>query len=198
MVKPVNEQPAPKPIADLIEPGLWVLFCGINPGTVSGVTGHHFARPGNRFWPTLYRAGFTPRQLAPAEERELLSYGVGITNIAPRVTATAAELDPAELRLGGAALVEKIMHFQPAVLAILGISAYRLAFDQPRATIGRQERMIGATPVWVLPNPSGLNAHYTPSALATVFGEFRAAAISEVGPYQPSTVHRDDAGRPIQ
>ena len=186
MDEPTGEQAVPKPINDVIAPNLWVLFCGINPGALSGITGHHFARGGNRFWPTLHRAGFTPRQLAPAEERELLSYGLGITNIAPRVTATAAELDKTELQAGGVALTEKVTLLQPAVLAILGISAYRVAFDEPRAAIGRQERMIGTTRVWVLPNPSGLNAHYTPSMLAAVFGEFRAAVESEVGLYRPA------------
>ncbi|MBC8162466.1 MAG: G/U mismatch-specific DNA glycosylase [Roseiflexaceae bacterium] len=164
-----------KDLRDLIAPGLWVLFCGINPGMISGVTGHHFARPGNRFWPALHRSGFTPRQLAPAEERELLDYGLGITNIAPRITAAAAELAAEELRAGGLALVEKVLYFQPAVLAVLGITAYRTAFDLPRAVIGRQERLIGVTRVWVLPNPSGLNAHYTPTTLAAVFSDFRLA-----------------------
>jgi TDG/mug DNA glycosylase family protein len=152
---------------------LRVLFCGINPGLYSGATGHHFARPGNRFWPTLYAAGFTDRLLAPSEERELLEHGYGITNLVERATATAAELSAAELAAGGLRLRSKIEHFRPQVLAILGISAYRLAFGLPRAVLGQQPELIGATQVFVLPNPSGLNAHYTPADLARVFGAFR-------------------------
>lgn len=172
-----------KTLNDVIAPDLWVLFCGINPGVYSGLTGHHFARPGNRFWPTLYRSGFTERLLAPAEERELLRYGLGITNLAPRVTATAAELAPAELQTGGQALLHKIQTYRPRVLAVLGISAYRTAFALPRAAIGRQPNLIDQTDLWVLPNPSGLNAHYTPTALADVFREFRLTVERELGPY---------------
>jgi double-stranded uracil-DNA glycosylase len=161
-------------IADVIAPNLRVLFCGINPGLYSGYTGHHFARPGNRFWPTLFAAGFTERLLKPEEEQELLTHGYGITNLVQRATATAAELTADELAVGGQRLRAKIEHYQPQVLAILGISAYRLAFNQPRAVLGRQEH-IGTTQLYVLPNPSGLNAHYTPTALARVFGEFRRA-----------------------
>jgi double-stranded uracil-DNA glycosylase len=164
---------AGKTLPDVIGPGLRVLFCGINPGLYSGATGHHFARPGNRFWPTLYGAGFTPRLLTPAEEQELLTYGYGITNLVERATATAAELTAEELAIGGQRLRAKVEQYQPQVLAILGISAYRLAFDEPRAILGRQPGSIGATQIHVLPNPSGLNAHYTPADLARVYGEFR-------------------------
>lgn len=170
---------AGKTLPDLLAPGLRVLFCGINPGLYSGYTGHHFARPGNRFWPTLHKAGFTPRQLKPAEEHELLSYGYGITNLVERATAAASELAPEELVAGGQRLVAKVLEYQPRVVAILGISAYRTAFAQPRATPGPQPEPIGITRVWVLPSPSGLNAHYTPADLARIFGTFRESIEAE-------------------
>jgi double-stranded uracil-DNA glycosylase len=156
-------------VEDVIAPGLTVLFCGINPGLYTAATGHHFARPGNRFWPTLHDAGFTPRQLHPSGERLLLDLGYGITNVVPRTTATAAELSPDELAAGGRALVEKVLRFRPRVLAVLGVTAYRAAFQQPRASLGLQAERIGETAVWVLPNPSGLNAHYQRGALAELF-----------------------------
>ncbi len=162
-----------KTVPDVIAPGLRVLFCGINPGLYSGATGHHFARPGNRFWPTLHKAGFTPRQLRPEEEQELLIYGYGITNIVERATVAAAELTPDELAAGGRRLRRRVDEYQPQVLAVLGISAYRTAFNQPRAILGQQPEQIGTTRLYILPNPSGLNAHYTPADLARVFGEFR-------------------------
>lgn len=166
---------AGRTIPDVIAADLRVLFCGINPGLYSGATGHHFARPGNRFWPTLYAAGFTDRLLKPSEERELLARGYGITNLVQRATATAAELSAEELAAGGERLRGKVDQYRPLVLAILGISAYRLAFGLPRAALGRRPDPLGATEVWVLPNPSGLNAHYTPADLARVFGDFRRA-----------------------
>lgn len=160
---------------DIIAPDLRVLFCGINPSVYSAVVGHHFARPGNRFWPALYAGGLVPRLMKPGEDEQLLDYGLGVTNVAARATVAAADLARDELRDGYPLLVEKIERYQPRWLAILGIGAYRVAFDEPKAVIGRQERTLGATKVWVLPNPSGLNAHYPPSALAVKFGEFRAA-----------------------
>jgi TDG/mug DNA glycosylase family protein len=160
-------------IEDVIAPGLRVLFVGINPGLYSGWIGHHFARPGNRFWPTLHAAGFTPRRLHPSEERELLDYGCGVTNFVNRATATAAELSAEELIAGGARLVQTVRRFQPQSVAVLGVTAYRTAFRQPKAQLGRQPGLLAETPVWVLPNPSGLNAHYTPTALAEVFADFR-------------------------
>ena len=162
-----------KTIRDVIAPGLRVLFCGINPGLYSGATGHHFARPGNRFWPTLHQAGFTPRLLNPAEERELLTLGYGITNLVARTTATADELDLHELLAGRKRLERKVKRYQPRVLAILGIGAYRTAFQEPKATPGLQPRSIGETVIWVLPNPSGLNAHYQLSALIEQFRKLR-------------------------
>lgn len=170
---------AGRPIPDLVAPGLRVLFCGINPGLYSAATGHHFARPGNRFWPALYRGGFTDRQLAAWEEAELLRYGYGITNVVARSTATAAELSDAELRAGGRRLAAKLRRLRPAMLAVLGIGAYRAAFGRPDATLGRQAEPIGDTPLWVLPNPSGLNAHYNVAGLATLFAELRDAATAE-------------------
>ncbi len=166
---------AGKTVPDVIAPNLQVLFCGINPGLYSGVTGHHFARPGNRFWPTLHAAGFTAKLLSPAEERLLLEGGYGITNLVARATARADELSPAELVAGGEALVAKAHQYQPQVVAILGVTAYRTAFAQPKAMLGQQLGTLGPARLWVLPNPSGLNAHYAPSDLARVFRDFRLA-----------------------
>ena len=168
---------AGKTIKDLIAPDLKVLFCGINPGLYSGFTGHHFARPGNRFWPALFASGFTDRLLRPDEKEHLLELGLGITNIVARSTATAAELSGEELVLGGKRLVQKVKKYRPRVLAVLGVTAYRAAFRQPTAVTGEQSERIGETAVWVLPNPSGLNAHYTPRQLAEVFRAFREAAV---------------------
>jgi TDG/mug DNA glycosylase family protein len=170
---------ASRTIPDVIAPGLAVLFSGINPGLYSAATGHHFARPGNRFWPALHQSGFTPRQFRPAEQSDLLDLGLGITNVAPRATARADELDRAELQDGGRDLREKILRCQPRWLAILGITAYRVAFADQRAQIGPQQSTIGATRVWVLPNPSGLNASWTPPRLAEAFDELREAATQQ-------------------
>src|SRR5918995_6896929 len=142
-----------KTVQDVIAPGLRVLFCGINPGLYSGATGHHFARPGNRFWPTLHQAGFTPRLLHPSEERELLTYGYGITNLVARATATADELAPEELVAGQRGLKSKMKRYQPQVVAVLGISAYRTAFGQKTVTLGRQPEPLANAVAWVLPNP---------------------------------------------
>ncbi|WP_216892287.1 G/U mismatch-specific DNA glycosylase [Nocardia alni] len=162
-------------IPDLLAPDLRVLFCGINPGLWSGATGHHFARPGNRFWPTLFRSGFTPRLFRPDEQRELLALGLGITNVAARTTAKAEELTSQELREGGRMLTDRVRQYRPHVLAVLGLGAYRTAFGRPRTTVGRQSETLGTTAIWVLPNPSGLNAHYTLDALATEFRKLREA-----------------------
>lgn len=160
-----------KVITDVIAPNLHVLFCGINPGLWSGITGNHFAKPGNRFWKTLHLAGFTPRQLAPSEELELLEMNLGITNFIARATATADELGKEEYLAGGETLRKKVLKFQPKFLAILGIGAFRTAFNQPKAGLGLQSETIGATKIWVLPNPSGLNAHYQIADLIRVYGE---------------------------
>ena len=166
-------------VPDLIAPGLRVLFCGINPSLYSAAVGHHFARPGNRFWPTMHRAGFTDRLLSPYEERELLRRGFGITNVVACATATADELRAAELTAGGRRLRAKVRRYQPRVLAVLGIGAYRAAFARPHATIGPQADTLGATRIWVLPNPSGLNAHYQLAELARIFAELREAVGSD-------------------
>jgi TDG/mug DNA glycosylase family protein len=159
----------------VIAPSLRVLFCGINPGLYSGATGHHFARPGNRFWPTLHQAGFTPRLLHPSEERELLTWGFGITNLVPRATATADELLPEELVAGRKRLESKVKRYRPQVVAVLGISAYRTAFAQKAVVLGKQPQQLANALLWVLPNPSGLNAHYQLSDLAEHFRVLRIA-----------------------
>lgn len=164
-----------KTVPDVIAPDLDVLFCGINPGLYTAAVGHHFARPGNRFWPALFAAGFTDRLLAPHEERLLLNLGCGITNLVPRATAAADELTADELSAGGKALVAKVKRLRPRWLAVVGVGAYRTAFGRPRAALGQQVETIGATRVWVLPNPSGLNAHYGARALGDLFGALRAA-----------------------
>ena len=162
-------------IPDLVAPGLRVLFCGINPGLYSGATGRHVARPGNRFWRTLQAAGFTDRLLTPWDDAAMLDAGLGITNLVNRTTATAAELNPEELRDGARRLEATATRYHPAIVAVLGVTAYRTAFDRPKAVVGPQPESIGPSRVWVLPNPSGLNAHYQLPALAAVFGELRAA-----------------------
>jgi TDG/mug DNA glycosylase family protein len=163
-------------LADLIAPDLRILFCGINPGLVSAETGHHFARPGNRFWPALHLAGFTPRQFRPDEQAELLGLRLGITNVVDRPSAKADELTKAEFLAGGQNLVRKVHEYQPDWLAVVGVTAYRDAFGERKAAMGRQDRKIGRTQVWILPNPSGLNAHYTLPKLAAAYAELYAAA----------------------
>jgi len=164
-------------LPDVIAPGLRVLFCGINPGLWSAATGHHFARPGNRFWPALDDAGFTPRRLAPAEQERLLDLGLGLTNVAPRATARAEELDIEEIRAGGQQLVQKLEAYQPRWVAILGVTAYRSAFGHRQAQVGEQHERLAGAQVWVLPNPSGLNAHWTPGQLAAEFSRLRDASL---------------------
>ena len=166
-------------IPDVLPPPgapLRVLFCGINPGLYSAATGWHFARPGNRFWPALHLAGFTPRRLDPAEQDLLAGYGLGITNLVARATAQASELDPAELRAGGERLAALIAARRPGVLAVAGVTAYRTAFARPRAAIGPQPEPLDTARVWVLPNPSGLNASWTLPRIAAAFRELREAA----------------------
>lgn len=163
---------AGKTVPDVVAPGLTVLFCGINPGLYSAYTGHHFARPGNRFWPAIQRAGITERLLSADDDQTLVRYGCGITNLAARATATAAELSTGELRAGRERLISLLEQFRPKALAVLGITAYRTAFDQPKAAQGCQPQSIGATEIWVLPNPSGLNAHYSLDDLTAIYREF--------------------------
>src|SRR5438477_6943117 len=176
--KPTKQQlidAAGKTLPDVIAPNLRVLFCGINPGLYTAAVGHHFARPGNRFWPALYAAGFTDRLVSPFDERELLPNGYGITNVVMRATASADQLTARELREGGKQLAGKVRRYKPTFLAMLGLGAYRAAWERPKAITGRQEETIGETIVWVLPNPSGLNAHYQAKDLARMFRELKAA-----------------------
>jgi len=171
---------AGKTLNDVLAPGLRVVFCGINPGLYSAAAGHAFARPGNRFWPTLHAAGFTDRRLFSWEEEKLLEYGCGLTNIVNRATAQAAELSNVELMDGGRRLVEKIARYQPKYLAVLGLGAYRVAFGRPEAFLGPQPEKIGDTTVWALPSPSGLNAFYKPNDLARLYGALRRAASGNI------------------
>ena len=163
-------------LRDVIAPGLKVLFCGINPGLYSAAVGHHFARPGNRFWPALYGGGFTSRLLGPEEDAQLLEVGCGLTNLVARATAAAEELAPAELVSGRERLTRKVVRYRPRWVAILGIGAFRVAFGQPKAVLGGQPELLAGAEVWILPNPSGLNAGYQPPALGRAFRNLRAAA----------------------
>lgn len=166
---------AGKTVRDVIAPGLEVLFCGINPGLYSAAVQHHFARPGNHFWPALHQGGFTDRLLSPFEERELVQFGCGITNIARRATAGAEELSKAELTRGALRLERKVLQYRPRFVAILGVSAYCSAFHRPRARLGRQQERVGNSTLWILPNPSGLNAHYPLNDLTRLFRQLRLA-----------------------
>lgn len=168
-----------KRVRDVIAPGLRVLFCGINPGLYTAAIGHHFGRPGNRFWTVLHAAGFTERVLSPFEDRSLLERGLGVTNIVNRATRVAEELTPEELRRGARALERKVLLRRPRALAILGLGAYRGAFGRPRAVVGRQPETIGPTALWVLPNPSGRTASYQLDAFTRLFGELRAATAAQ-------------------
>ena len=181
--KPTKEQllaATEKTVRDVIAPDLRVLFCGINPGLYTAAVGHHFARPGNRFWPALYAGGFTDRLLSPFDERELLKSGYGITNVVPRTTASADMLTKEEIVAGGEKLRAKVLRYRPRILAVLGVGAYRTAFSQPKAVVGKQSDQIGATVLWVLPNPSGLNANYQAAALARLFRDLRESSEKSV------------------
>ncbi len=165
-------------LGPIVEPGLRVLFVGINPSLRSMEVGHHFARPGNRFWPTLHAAGFTPRRLRPEEDGELPSFGIGVTNIAFRGTRAADELSREELLAGARDLERVVGETQPRLVAMLGVVAYRVAFGRAKAAMGLQPDELGGRPVWVLPNPSGLNAHYKPADFARLYAEAREYAES--------------------
>lgn len=183
-IRPPNA-PSPKPtkaelaaavdllVPDLVAPGLRVLFCGINPGLYTAAIGHHFGRPGNRFWPALHGAGFTPRLFAPWEEQELLSLGVGITNMVERTTATAAELSAEEYVAGGERLRRLVEAQHPRVVAFLGIGAYRTAFGRPKAVLGLQDERLADSALWVLPSPSGLNANHQLADLVVLLRALR-------------------------
>jgi TDG/mug DNA glycosylase family protein len=162
-------------VPDVVAPDLRVLFCGINPGLYTAAIGHHFGRPGNRFWPALHRSGFTPRQLPPWEEHLLLDLGLGITNLVARTTAVATELTAEELREGGRLLLARLEDYRPSWLAMLGLGSYRAAFGFAGAAVGPQPEMLGPSRVWLLPNPSGLNAHYQLDSLAAEFARLRSA-----------------------
>jgi TDG/mug DNA glycosylase family protein len=177
-----------KPLADVVAPDLDVLFCGINPSLLSAARGHHFARPGNRFWPALYLAGLTPRRLAPEQDRELPRYGLGVTNLVDRPTRTAAELTPDELRAGALALADLVIRYRPRVVAVLGITAWRVALDRPRAGTGVQPERVGGATTWVAPNPSGLNAHHQLPDLAAFYRRLRPG---RAGSDLDRTAHRD-------
>jgi TDG/mug DNA glycosylase family protein len=168
-------------VPDLIAPGLRVVFCGINPGLYTAAIGHHFGRPGNRFWKVLHLAGFTERQLSPFDERLLLAHGVGVTNLVTRTTAAASELSLAELRAGVARVERLVGEYRPAFVAFLGMQAYRTAMGRPRAVMGLQPERLGGAGLWLLPNPSGLQARYQLAELVELFAELRLAAFARGG-----------------
>ena len=168
-------------LPDVIGPGLRILFCGINPGLYSTAVGHQFARPGNRFWKALHAAGFTDRLFSPFEDASLLDLGLGITNLCPRTTAIADELTAEEIARGGRQLTAKVIEYQPRLVGVLGIGAYRLAFGRADAVVGPQRERIGDSAAWVLPNPSGLNAHYSLESLTRHFRALREHATSGRG-----------------
>jgi TDG/mug DNA glycosylase family protein len=177
--KPTKQQhieAAGKTVPDVIARDLRVLFCGINPGLYTAAVGHHFARPGNRFWPALQRSGFTDRLLSAFEEHELLKLGLGVTNVVARATAAASELTKEDFVKGGLALRSKVRRYGPRIVAVLGVGAYREAFARPKAVIGAQDEKIANARVWVLPNPSGLNANYQLPELIKLFRQLRMAA----------------------
>jgi TDG/mug DNA glycosylase family protein len=171
-----------KRVPDLAARNLIVLFAGINPGLYTAAVGRHFGRPGNRFWPALYGGGFTPRLFCPFESDLLLDFQFGITNVVDRATARADELTDDELRAGGRRLEAKVKRWTPTVVAFLGIGPYRIVSGIKDARVGLQEARFGCAHAWVLPNPSGLNAHYQPAALAQLFGELRLWAIAQHRP----------------
>jgi len=163
-------------LRDVIAPDLDVLFCGINPGLFSAATGHHFARGGNRFWPALHASGFTPRRLHPSEDDTLLEFRCGVTNLVRRASAGESELSADELRRGRKRLERKVGRYQPLIVAMVGIGAYRVAFNRPRAGFGLQPDSIGAAILWVLPNTSGLNANHQAADFTRAFRALRLAA----------------------
>src|SRR3954465_15542968 len=168
-----------KLVPDVAAEDLIVLFAGINPGVYTAAIGHHFGRPGNRFWPALHGGGFTPRIFSPFEESLLLGLKLGITNVVERATAAAAELTDDELREGGKRLEAKVRRWRPTVVAFVGIGPYRVISGIKDANVGLQKDLFGGSHAWVLPNPSGLNAHYQPAALAQLFGDLRHWAMAQ-------------------
>ncbi len=174
-----------------------MLFCGINPGLYTAAIGHHFGRPGNRFWKVLHLAGFTERELSPYEERELLRYGYGVTNLVNFATARADELDGEDLVRGGLRLARTVRRSRPRIVAILGMDAYRRAFGVRRVAVGEQDERLGETRVWVLPNTSGLQASYALADLVRLFGDLRHAVSAEArsGRDRAARAHRVPARR---
>ena len=173
---------AGKTVPDVIAANLLVLFCGINPGLYTAAVGHHFARPGNRFWPALHKSGFTDRLISPFDEQELLNSRIGISNVVSHATASAAELTPEDFIAGGSTLAAKLKRYRPKIVAILGVGAYRHAFGKPKAQIGEQAERIHDARVWVLPNPSGLNATYQLPELVKLLKQLRAAIDTDPRP----------------
>jgi TDG/mug DNA glycosylase family protein len=167
----------PAGVPDLIAPGLSILFAGANPGLTTAERGFHYSHPANRFWPTLHAAGFTPRRFRPEENQELLALGFGITNVVKRATATSAELTRDELRAGARRITRLATRYQPRFVAVVGVGVYRAAFDRPRAQPGPQDERIGPAQAWLLPDPSGLNAHFPPAKLAALFAALKNAAL---------------------
>jgi len=180
-----------KKVPDLIAPGLKILFVGINPGLYSAAIGHHFGRPGNRFWPALFASGLTPRLFSPFEETKLLKRGIGIVNIVDRATVGSAELDAEEFKEGAKRLNRKLLRFRPKLAAMLGIEPFKIAYGRPKPTLGPQDVTIGGTRLWLLPNPSGLNAHFQIPDLARLFRALGRSATSsprrEPGPRKSGT-----------
>jgi TDG/mug DNA glycosylase family protein len=168
-----------KTLPDILGPNLRVLLVGVNPGLYSAAIGHHFGRPGNRFWKVLALSGLTPGVLTPYEDASLLGYGLGLTNIAARASARAEELTGSELTEGAAVLARKVEEHAPYVVAVLGVTAYRTAFGRPKAGLGLQSELLGKTPLWVLPNPSGLNAHHQLPDLTRLFAALRDFAFAD-------------------
>ena len=168
-----------KLVPDLAAKDLIVLFAGINPGLYTAAIGHHFGRPGNRFWPALHGGGFTPRLFSPFEESLLLDLKFGITNVVERATARADELTSDELRAGGRRLEAKVERWRPTAVAFVGIGPYRVVSGNKDARVGLQDATFGGSHAWVLPNPSGLNAHYQPAVLAELFKELRVWAVAQ-------------------
>ena len=165
-------------VPDIIGPNLRILFCGINPGMLSGRLGQHFARPGNRFWKLLAASGLTDRVLVPVEQDQLLGYGLGITNLVEATTASAAELSAADLRAGAPRLEAKAAALTPVCVAVLGMQAYRVAFGRPGAALGRQPERLGQSVLWLLPNPSGLQARYQLPEMTEMWAELAAATLT--------------------
>ena len=167
----------PSALPDILAPNLRVVFCGINPGLYSAAVGHHFAHPSNRFWRVLHQSGFTPHRLDPSQDNTLPQFGLGLTNIVERPSPSASELSSSELTQGRIELLQKIELFRPQCLAVLGLGAYRKAFKLPRSKVGEQPQRLDQTRVWLLPNPSGLNAHYSIDDLANLFRDLRRSVI---------------------